>query len=98
MFLNARAKIKAATRRETPLKKENFDIVLTGNQGTGKSSVAKLYAKFLVAEKLFGTPSCGFKPIYEASWYRFSKTEIVDGVRNTSTQSNGCVSGQIFAL
>lgn len=96
-FLNARAKIKAAIRRETPLKNENFDIVLTGNEGTGKSTVAKLYAKFLLAEGLFKVTDGG-KGIHEASSYYFLKTETVDAVRNITTANGGCVSRRVLGI
>lgn len=91
MFLHARAKIRAAQRRETSLKKDNFDIVFTGNEGTGKSTMAKLYAKFLVAEGLFNAQSNN-NAIHRASSYYFGKTSTIETMRNLSATHGGCVS------
>jgi DNA replication protein DnaC len=91
MFLNARAKVKAAIRRETSLKNDNFDVVFTGNEGTGKSTMAKLYAKFLIAEGLF-KPNTGHNAISKPSSYYFSKTEVVEQARNNTSEGSGHVS------
>lgn len=91
MFLDVRAKIKAAQRRETDLNKDNFDVVFTGNQGVGKTTVARLYTKFLIEEGLF-EPQAGSKGFYEADSYYFSKTTVIDMVKSYSSAPNGCVS------
>ena len=91
MFLHARSKIKAAQRRETSIPKDNFDMVFAGNQGTGKSTLAKLYTKFLIAEGLF-KPVEGTKGYYNASSYYFRKTETVDNVQAMTSPTSGCVS------
>lgn len=90
MFLNAKAKIMAAQRRDTDLSKDNFDVVFTGNEGTGKSAMALLYAKFLVSAGLF-TPSTGQTGIHTASSYYFSKTSTIDTMRSIATLCGGCV-------
>lgn len=97
MFLHARAKIKAAQRRETKLTKDNFDIVFAGNQGLGKSTMAKLYTKFLIEEGLF-TPLHDTKGFHQVDTYYFRKTETVDAVRALTSPTNGCVRALLAPL
>ncbi|KAI0085776.1 P-loop containing nucleoside triphosphate hydrolase protein [Irpex rosettiformis] len=47
--LRIKAKIDLAQRQGTTLKDERFNIVLLGNPGTGKTTVARHYAKFLTS-------------------------------------------------
>ncbi|KAG9251149.1 P-loop containing nucleoside triphosphate hydrolase protein [Emericellopsis atlantica] len=91
-FLHARARIKAAQRRETSLQKDNFDMVFTGNQGTGKSTLARLYAKFLLKEGLFKPrPYMYENGVYKCSAYYFSKTDIINAAGIITSKENGCI-------
>ncbi|TDL30087.1 P-loop containing nucleoside triphosphate hydrolase protein [Rickenella mellea] len=47
--LEIKAKIEVSKRQNTSVKDERFNIVFLGNPGTGKTTVARLYAKFLTS-------------------------------------------------
>ncbi|KAI9147702.1 Stage V sporulation protein K [Paramyrothecium foliicola] len=89
-FLHAKAKIQAATRRETSLGKENFDVVFLGNQGTGKSLMARLYAKFLASMGVV-KPTPSYTGIEFFSSYGFGKSASLSIMRTTSEACGGCI-------
>jgi hypothetical protein len=93
-FLNAKARFRASERRETDIKNENFDAVFTGHQGTGKTMLANLYAKFLASMGLV-KPSGTMTGINKFSAYNMSKTSTLSTMHSTSIACGGCVSGSL---
>ncbi|KAF5642693.1 ESX-1 secretion system 1 [Fusarium sp. NRRL 52700] len=89
-FLQTKAKVKAAQRRETDLKKENFDVVFTGGEGTGKTMLARLYAKYLISLGVV-KKSGVFTGINRFSAYNMSKTSTLGTIHNTSNACGGCI-------
>ncbi|KAI3581425.1 P-loop containing nucleoside triphosphate hydrolase protein [Fusarium oxysporum f. sp. albedinis] len=89
-FLQAKARVKAAQRRETDLKKENFDAVFMGGEGTGKTMLARLYAKYLISLGVV-KKSGVFSGINRFSAYNMSKTSTLSTIHNTSNACGGCI-------
>lgn len=67
-MLEIKTLVDTARRQDVNLTKERFNTVLVGNSGTGKTTLAKLYAKFLssldLADDILVTSS-GSKLVYE---------------------------------
>ncbi|KFA51101.1 hypothetical protein S40293_04737 [Stachybotrys chartarum IBT 40293] len=91
LFLHAKAKMQAAIRRGTDLDKENFDLAIIGNEGTGKSTVARLYASFLLSLGVIKKTKTHTGVIEHFSTYNFSKTTALDTMRNISMAWGGCI-------
>ncbi|KAF4335761.1 esx-1 secretion system 1 [Fusarium beomiforme] len=89
-FLQAKAKVKAAQRRETDLKKENFDAVFMGGEGTGKTMLARLYAKYLISLGVV-KKSGVFSGIHRFSAYNMSKTSTLGTIHSTCNACGGCI-------
>ncbi|KAJ4269690.1 hypothetical protein NW762_001358 [Fusarium torreyae] len=89
-FLHAKAKVKASQRRETDFKKENFDAVFMGSEGTGKTMLARLYAKYLVSLGVV-KKSGVFTGINRFSAYNMSKTSTLGTIHNTCNACGGCI-------
>lgn len=67
-MLEIKTLVDTARRQDVDLAKERFNTVLVGNSGTGKTTLAKLYAKFLssleLADDFFVTTS-GSKLVFD---------------------------------
>lgn len=93
LFLRAKAKFKAAERRETVLKKSNFNVIFRGNQGTGKSMVSQLYARYLLSMG-FVTPVPGYTGMHKAQGYNIGCsgiTDTLDAIKLQNTWCGGCI-------
>lgn len=89
-FLHIKARLQATTRRGGDMRKENLDVVFMGNDGTGKTTVARLYAKFLASLGLMKSPPMGRYTYHTA--YEFSPTHTVNYMGATCRSMGGCVS------
>ncbi|RFN47708.1 hypothetical protein FIE12Z_8045 [Fusarium flagelliforme] len=89
-FLQTKARVNAAQRRETDMKKENFDVVFMGSEGTGKTMLSRLYAKYLVSLGVV-KKSGVFTGINRFSAYNMSKTSTLGTIHNTCNACGGCI-------
>lgn len=55
-FLDIKSKVDICQQQGRNLNKERFNVVFQGNPGTGKTTIARLYAKFLHSMGLVGSP------------------------------------------
>ncbi|KAF8806261.1 P-loop containing nucleoside triphosphate hydrolase protein [Phlegmacium glaucopus] len=88
--LNIKTKIDVSLRQNASLKQERFNVVLLGNPGTGKTTVARHYAKFLAAVKV--TPGDQF---IETTGARLAN-EGVDAIKKTVEAVVKAGGGTIF--
>ncbi|KND89373.1 Uncharacterized protein TOPH_06010 [Tolypocladium ophioglossoides CBS 100239] len=88
-FLHTKARVQAATRRGADMRKENLDVVFMGNDGAGKTTVARLYAKFLSSLGLMKSPPMGRYTYHTA--YEFSPTHTVNYMGATCRSWGGCI-------
>ncbi|GKZ37686.1 hypothetical protein AbraIFM66950_009368 [Aspergillus brasiliensis] len=78
-FLAFRARIEAGISRGEDLKKAHRDIIITGNIGTGKTIVAKLYAEFLACFDLVAGNESHYSGFHVAC-LKFYCWDLLDGV------------------
>ncbi|KAI0892960.1 P-loop containing nucleoside triphosphate hydrolase protein [Annulohypoxylon nitens] len=64
MFLDIMSKVKICKDQGRNLNSERFNIVMQGNPGTGKTTIARLYAKFLESLAVL---KCGSVTVKETS-------------------------------
>jgi DNA replication protein DnaC len=82
-FLEIKAKVDITVRQGTSLTKERFGASLLGNPGTGKTTVARLYAKFL--SSVSALPGDEFVETTGAKLANEGVqgcTKILDGIKN----------------
>ncbi|KAL1862809.1 hypothetical protein Daus18300_008305 [Diaporthe australafricana] len=80
-MLEIKTLVDTAKRQDVNLSKERFNTILVGNSGTGKTTLAKLYAKFLssldLADDILVTTS-GSKLVYEGINELKNSTSAID--------------------
>ncbi|KAK0489357.1 P-loop containing nucleoside triphosphate hydrolase protein, partial [Armillaria novae-zelandiae] len=89
-ILSIKSKIDVSKRQNTDVSKERFNIVLLGNPGTGKTTVARHYVKFLASLQVL--PGLAFE---ETTGSRLAN----DGVQGAKKMIEGVINaggGAIF--
>ncbi|KIM44994.1 hypothetical protein M413DRAFT_25383 [Hebeloma cylindrosporum] len=84
------AKVDTSTRQNASINQERFNVVLLGNPGTGKTTIAREYASFLASVDV--TPAPNF---YETTGSRLAR-DGVDGAQKLLESAIKAGGGAIF--
>ncbi|CAG8959271.1 hypothetical protein HYFRA_00012629 [Hymenoscyphus fraxineus] len=85
--LRIKAKVETAIRQGTDLKKERLGLVLLGNPGTGKTTVARLYAKVLSSLQVL--PGDGFIETTGSKLAHGGVSEVQSHFKNLENSQGG---------
>ncbi|KAI9668499.1 MAG: hypothetical protein M1829_005377 [Trizodia sp. TS-e1964] len=86
-ILKIKAKVETCTRQGGDLTEERFGLVLLGNPGTGKTTIARLYAKALMDLKVL--PGHGFVETTGSRLSHGGVTEVKDHLQQLDKSEGG---------